>query len=111
MDGVETTRRIRSAIGHESAIIILTSYDWEDVADEARSAGVDTFVPKPLLADSVIDEFREAFRRKRSALLKQEIDLKGRRILLAEDVMINAETDRSPWTCSWQLTRAIMTLS
>ena len=91
MDGVETTRRIRSAIGHESAIIILTSYDWEDVADEARSAGVDTFVPKPLLADSVIDEFREAFRRKRSALLKQEIDLKGRRILLAEDVAINAE--------------------
>ena len=91
MDGVETTRRIRSAIGHESAIIILTSYDWEDVADEARSAGVDTFVPKPLLADSVMDEFREAFRRKRSALLKQEIDLKGRRILLAEDVAINAE--------------------
>ena len=91
MDGIETTRRIRRAIGHESAIIILTSYDWGDVADEAISAGVDTFVPKPLFADSVMDEFREAFRRKRSALLKREIDLKGRRILLAEDVAINAE--------------------
>ena len=91
MDGIETTRRIRRAIGHESAIIILTSYDWGDVADEAISAGVDTFVPKPLLAGSVMDEFREAFRRKRSALLKREIDLKGRRILLAEDVAINAE--------------------
>lgn len=91
MDGIETTRRIRRAIGHESAIIILTSYDWGDVADEARSAGVDTFVLKPLFVDSVMDEFREAFRKKRSALLKREIDLKGRRILLAEDVAINAE--------------------
>lgn len=91
MDGIETTRRIRRAIGHESAIIILTSYDWSDIADEAISAGVDTFVPKPLFADSVMDEFREAFRRKKGALLKQETDLKGRRILLAEDVAINAE--------------------
>ncbi len=91
MDGIETTRRIRSVIGHESAIIILTSYDWSDVADEARSAGVDTFVPKPLFADSIMDEFRDAFRKKNEVLHRQEIDLKGRRILLAEDVMINAE--------------------
>jgi len=91
MDGIETTRRIRNVIGHESAIIILTSYDWGDVADEARSAGVDTFVQKPLLADSVMDEFREAFRKKKGAMRKQEIDLQGRRILLAEDVAINAE--------------------
>ena len=42
-------------------------------------------------ADSVMDEFREAFRRKNEVLHRQEIDLKGRRILLAEDVMINAE--------------------
>ena len=91
MDGIETTRRIRNAIGHESAIIILTSYDWGDVADDALSAGVDTFVPKPLLADNVMDEFREAFRKKKEALLQQEIDLNGRRILLAEDVAINAE--------------------
>ena len=38
-----------------------------------------------------MDEFREAFRKKRAALRKQEIDLNGRRILLAEDVAINAE--------------------
>ncbi len=91
LDGIETTRKIRSVIGHESAIIILTSYDWSDVADEAKSAGVDTFVPKPLFADSVMDEFKEAFRKKNEVLQKQVTDLKGRRILLAEDVMINAE--------------------
>ena len=93
MDGVETTRRIREVVGHESAIIILTSYNWDDVADEARAAGVDTFVPKPLFAGSVLDEFREAFRRKNAASMaaKRTVDLKGRRILLAEDVLVNAE--------------------
>ena len=91
MDGIETTRRIRNAIGHESAIIILTSYELGDVKDEAVTAGVDTFVPKPLLADSVMDEFRIAFRKKNEAIKRQIIDLKGRRILLAEDVLINAE--------------------
>ena len=91
MDGVETTRCIRHVVGHESAIIILTSYSWEDVAEEARQAGVDTFVSKPLLAGSVMDEFREAFRRKNAAVQQQTIDLKGRRILLAEDVPVNAE--------------------
>jgi CheY-like chemotaxis protein len=38
-----------------------------------------------------MDEFREAFRRKNEALAKKTVDLKGRRILLAEDVAVNAE--------------------
>ena len=91
MDGIETTRQIRSIVGHDTPIIILTSFNWDDIADEARGAGVDTFVPKPLFAGSVMDEFREAFRRKNEALAKKTVDLKGRRILLAEDVAVNAE--------------------
>ena len=91
MDGVETTRRIRSAVGSETPIIILTSYSWEDIADEAKEAGVDTFVAKPLFAGSVIDEFREAFKRKNARLESQTTDLKGRRVLLAEDMPVNAE--------------------
>jgi len=38
MDGVETTRRIRSIIGDEAAIIILTAYRWDDVFEEAIKA-------------------------------------------------------------------------
>ena len=91
MDGVETTRRIRSVVGHDTPIIILTSFNWDDIADEAREAGVDTFVPKPLFAGSVMEEFREAFRRKNEALERRTVDLKGRRVLLAEDVDVNAE--------------------
>ena len=91
MDGVETTRQIRSIAGHEAPIIILTSFNWDDIADEARAAGVDTFVPKPLFAGSVMDEFREAFKRKNEVLANRHVELAGRRILLAEDVTVNAE--------------------
>ena len=91
MDGVETTRQIRSIVGNETPIIILTSFNWDDIADEAKEAGVDTFVSKPLFAGSVMDEFREAFRRKNEELARETADLVGRRILLAEDVSINAE--------------------
>ena len=91
MDGVETTRQVRAAVGHDLPIIILTSYNWDEVADEAKSAGVDTFVAKPLFAGSVLDQFREAFRKKNEALVVNRADLKGRHILLAEDVAVNAE--------------------
>ena len=91
MDGIETTRRIRSIVGDETPIIILTSFNWDDIADEARAAGVDTFVPKPLFAGNVIDEFRDAFRRKNAELDSKTADLAGKRVLLAEDVAINAE--------------------
>ena len=91
MDGIETSRRIRSIVGDETPIIILTSFNWDEIADEARAAGVDTFVPKPLFAGNVIDEFREAFRRKNAELESKTADLAGKRVMLAEDVAINAE--------------------
>ena len=62
---------------------MLGSGKWTMDFDEA---GVDTFVPKPLFADNVMEEFREAFRRKNKTPVHQTADLKGRRILLAEDV-------------------------
>ena len=93
MDGVETTRRIREIVGNESAIIILTAYKWDDVLDEAVQAGVDSFIAKPLFATNLLEEFREAIRRKGAVGTKDavSVDLSGRRILLAEDVEINAE--------------------
>ena len=91
MDGVETTRQIRKIVGNDTPVIILTSFNWDEIADEAREAGADTFVSKPLFASTVMDEFAEAFRRKNEALERRTADLKGRRVLLAEDVDVNAE--------------------
>ena len=59
--------------------------------DEAKAAGVDTFVAKPLFAGTVLDEFREAFKKKNAELVRKTADLKYRRVLLAEDVTVNAE--------------------
>lgn len=93
IDGIETTRMIRDAIGHESAIIILTAYRWDDILDEAVQAGVDGFLPKPLFAAAIMDEFKTAVKKKK--LSEQDgqtkTDLRGRRVLLAEDMAINAE--------------------
>ena len=91
MDGIETTREIRKFVGNETPIIILTSFNWDEIADEARAAGVDTFVPKPLFAGTIMDEFAAAFRSKNATLEERTVDLKGRRVLLAEDVAVNAE--------------------
>ena len=93
MDGVETTRQIRAEIGHESAIIILTAYRWDDVLEEALEAGVDSFLPKPLFAAAVLEEFKSALKRKDIPAKKQQsrADLAGRHILLAEDMDVNAE--------------------
>ena len=92
MDGVETTRRIRSIVGSESAIIILTAYNWDDIIDEARAAGVDSFLAKPLFASNVVEEFRCAIEKKKAANAEEaKADLKGKRILLAEDMEVNAE--------------------
>ena len=91
MDGVETARRIREAAGNDAPIIVLTSYNWDDIAEEAKEAGVDTFVSKPLFANTVLDEFSEAFKKKAKALKPKTVQLEGRRVLLAEDVEINAE--------------------
>ena len=93
MDGVETTRRIRSVIGDESAIIILTAYRWDEILDEAVRAGVDSFIAKPLFAAIVLEEFKAALQRKNLSAGKtpNKAELAGRRILLAEDVQVNAE--------------------
>ena len=91
MDGIETTRQIRDAVGPETPVIILTSYNWDEIMDEAKAAGVDTFVAKPLFSGTVLDEFREAFKKKNAKRLRETVELKNRRILLAEDVTVNAE--------------------
>ena len=93
MNGIEATRRIREHYGNESAVIILTAYNWDDIMEEATRSGVDGFLAKPLFASNVISEFERVARRNNLSLFKekQRAELAGRRILLAEDMEINAE--------------------
>ena len=91
-NGVAVTRKIREKFNDESTIIILTAYSWDDVMEEAINAGVDSFIAKPLFASSVLDEFALAIQRRLAAHKEiHKADLTGRRVLLAEDIEINAE--------------------
>ncbi|MBR1659909.1 MAG: response regulator, partial [Oscillospiraceae bacterium] len=92
-DGVAVTREIRRLYNDETTIIILTAYSWDDVMEEALNAGVDSFMAKPLFASNVMQEFKSAIAR-RGVEEEAEVhkaDLAGRKVLLAEDMLINAE--------------------
>ena len=93
MDGLEVARQIRKRYDNETTVIILTSFNWDEIMDEALHIGVDSFLAKPLFASNVIDEFERIARKNNMSLFreKQRAELKGRRILLAEDIFINAE--------------------
>ena len=89
---MEVTRRIRAQYSDESTIIILTAYSWDDVMEDALQAGVDSFIAKPLFASNVLDEFKQAIcRRLETHREVHKAELAGRRVLLAEDMEINAE--------------------
>ena len=93
MNGVEVAKEIRKRYDKETTVIILTSFNWDEILEEAIHCGVDSFLAKPLFASNVLDEFERIARKNNMSLFKERdrADLKGRNILMAEDVLINAE--------------------
>ena len=93
MDGVELAREIRKRYDRETTVIILTSFNWDEIMEEAVHSGVDSFLAKPLFASNVLDEFERIARKNNMSLFREKnrADLKGRHILMAEDVVVNAE--------------------
>lgn len=89
-NGIEITRLIREKYGNEIIIFILTANSRDDVMEEASEAGADGFIEKPLFASTFMDEFRKAFEKKKHGN-NSSCDLKGKRILVAEDISINME--------------------
>ncbi len=94
LSGVETTRKIREAAGNEAPIIILTAYEWTDIEEEAKAAGVTAFCAKPLF----MSDLKTVLLAANNLLEKQEevpewtlADFSGRRILLVEDIELNRE--------------------
>ena len=93
MNGVEVAREIRKKYDKETTVIILTSFNWDEIMDEAIHSGVDSFLAKPLFASNVLDELERIARKNNMSLFKEKkrAELKGRKILMAEDVFVNAE--------------------
>lgn len=77
----------------ESIVIALTAYNWEEIRDDAFKAGVDNYIEKPLYSEDITANLEQIARRSKMSIFKEKTKarLDGRRILLAEDVEINAD--------------------
>lgn len=93
MNGIEVVRRIRGIIGEETPIIILTAYDWSDIEEEARNAGVTGFCSKPIFLSELREVLESPFASPDSEPDEQEENgsFEGKKILLVEDNELNQE--------------------
>ena len=93
MNGIEIVRQIRKVIGDSCPIIILTAYDWADIEEEARAAGVTAFCEKPLFLSELRKVLAEPFRVQstQTPALPPKADFSGKHLLLVEDNALNRE--------------------
>ena len=97
MDGIETARQIRKRIGKEITIIVLTSYEFSEIEEEAKAAGVDAFIAKPLFRSRLTATLRQFTSGRKEKTARNyldelsEADYSGKRILLVEDNELNRE--------------------
>ena len=99
MDGVALTRELRQLDGGRTGVILLTGYSWDDIAKEVWLAGIDCAISKPLFPENLLRELLNLLHKK-SDLFPVPVEepappprpsLEGLRVLLAEDVPVNAE--------------------
>ena len=97
MDGIETARNIRACVGEDVTIIILTAFEFSEIEDEARSAGVNAFIAKPLFRSRLTATLRQFVSGKKEKNARNcledfaNADYSGKRILLVEDNELNRE--------------------
>ena len=93
MNGIEVARRIRKEISKQAPIVVLTAYDWSDIEDEAREAGINAFCSKPLflseLRSCLLSVLGKGEQKKEEDKPKETV--RGGRILLVEDNELNQE--------------------
>lgn len=97
MDGIETARALRRRVGKDIPILLISAYDWSDIAEEARAAGISGFLSKPLFKSTLfygLSRFAEPASAKADAAPKLAPDFTGRHLLLAEDSALNWEIAR-----------------
>ena len=96
MNGIALARAITQRPEKKPALILVSAYDWNTVEQEAKAAGVDAFLPKPLFISDVTECMNDTIGVENSAEMgsaeqEWEGSFRGHRILLAEDVEINRE--------------------
>ncbi len=98
MDGIKTARELRKQLGDDVPILLISAYDCSEIEDEAREAGVNGFLSKPLFRSTLYYGLKPYSDCSDSAEPnvegKDNTDFSGKRILLAEDNDLNWEIAR-----------------
>lgn len=96
MNGIQVAKEIRLNLGDEVPILLISAYDWSEFEAEAREAGISGFISKPLFKSTLYHALRQYMdaETEHNQTLNQDINLSGRRILLAEDNELNWEVAR-----------------
>ncbi len=92
MNGIETARRIRKIVGEEAFIIMMTAYDWADIENEAKEAGVTGFISKPFFPSELQKVLLQVIGKEdveQASKKEQTISLKGKKVLMVDDNELN----------------------
>ena len=93
MNGIETVKQIRAEIDAHIPILLISAYEWSDIEDKAKEAGVNGFICKPLFRSRLYEKINELLGNEAKAVEPEDdySDLAGINILVAEDNDINWE--------------------
>ncbi len=94
ISGIQTARQIREKKGGDIPILLISAYDWSEIEEEARAAGITGFISKPLFKSTLFYGLRPyagETKLEAASESEKEIDFNGKHILLAEDNDLNWE--------------------
>ena len=94
MDGIAVARELRHRYGDEMPILLISAYDWSEIEEDAKAAGVTGFIPKPLFKSTLyygLKPFAPDMGKPEETAESKQFDFTGRRVLLAEDNDLNWE--------------------
>ncbi len=97
MDGIETTRQIRSLVGADVSIIVISAYAPEEIRDAALAAGANGFINKPFFRSNAylsISEILGLNAGGKDDDASNHKKVKGMNVLVAEDNDLNWEIAR-----------------
>ena len=93
MNGVELTKKIREIAGNDISILLVSAYDWTQIEEDAKLAGVNGFISKPLFRSSLFKKITEVLGLGDDSANQEEnnSDLADIKVLVAEDMDVNWE--------------------
>ncbi len=94
MDGIQTARELRKQLGDDVPILLMSAYDWSEIEEEARAAGISGFLMKPLFRSTLfygLKPYVDAAEDDHPVIEESKLHFSNKRVLVAEDNELNWE--------------------